>query len=68
MSIVRGFESEASVTDAAAVASLLVLLHDVLQVVFALCKRQLPTQEAFAYVVSLQAHRTSPVATVRSKP
>lgn len=38
VSIVRGLQCEASVTDPAAVASLLVLLHDVLQVLSALCK------------------------------
>lgn len=36
--VVRGFQREASVTDPAAVASLLVLFHDVLQVLSALCK------------------------------
>lgn len=36
--IVGGFQREAAVTDPAAVASLLVLLHDVLQVLSALCK------------------------------
>lgn len=43
--VVRGLQSEAAVTDPAAVASLLVLLHDVLQVLSALCKRQLKTQK-----------------------
>lgn len=46
VSVVRGLEREASVTDAAAVASLLVLLHDVLQVLSALCERQLETQNS----------------------
>lgn len=45
VSVVRGFQCEASVTDAAAVASLLVLLHDVLQVLSPLCKGQLETQQ-----------------------
>lgn len=38
VSVVRGLQREASVADPAAVASLLVLLHDVLQVLSALCK------------------------------
>lgn len=46
VSVVRGLECEASVTDAAAVASLLVLLHDVLQVLSALRERQLETQNS----------------------
>lgn len=45
VSVVRGLQGEASVTDPTAVASLLVLLHDVLQVLSALCKRQLQTQK-----------------------
>lgn len=44
VSVVRGLEGEAAVADAAAVASLLVLLHDVLQVLSALGKGQLETQ------------------------
>lgn len=38
VSVVRGLQREAPVADPAAVASLLVLLHDVLQVLSALCK------------------------------
>lgn len=45
MSVVRGLQREASVTDPAAVAPLLVLLHDVLQVLSALRERQLETRE-----------------------
>lgn len=45
MSVVRGLQREASVTDPAAVAPLLVLLHDVLQVLSALSERQLETRE-----------------------
>lgn len=41
VSVVRGLQREAAVTDPAAVALLLVLLQDVPQVLFALCKRQL---------------------------
>lgn len=51
VSVVRGFQCEASVTDAAAVASLLVLLHDVLQVLFPLCKRQLETEAGSSCVI-----------------
>lgn len=46
VSVVRGLQCEAAVTDAAAVAPLLVLLHDVLQVLSALGKRQLETQNS----------------------
>lgn len=45
VSVVRGLQREASVTDPAAVAPLLVLLHDVLQVLSALSERQLETRE-----------------------
>lgn len=45
VSVVRGLQCEASVTDPAAVAPLLVLLHDVLQVFSALRERQLETHE-----------------------
>lgn len=45
VSVVRGLQREASVTDPAAVAPLLVLLHDVLQVLSALRERQLETRE-----------------------
>lgn len=38
VSVVRGLQCKASVTDPAAVAPLFVLLHDVLQVLSALCK------------------------------
>lgn len=44
VSVVRGLQREAPVADPTAVASLLVLLHDVLQVLSALCKRQLEAQ------------------------
>ena len=52
MSVVCGFECEAPVTDPAAVAPLFVLLHDVLQILLPLCKRQLETQrwEAQAFL------------------
>lgn len=45
VSVVRGLQREASVTDPAAIAPLLVLLHDVLQVLSALSERQLETRE-----------------------
>lgn len=38
VSVVCGFQCKAAVTDAAAISSLLVLLHDVLQVLLTLCK------------------------------
>lgn len=44
VSVVSGFECKASVTDPAAVGFLLVLLHDVLQVLFSFCKWQLETR------------------------
>lgn len=44
VSVVSGFECKASVTDPAAVSFLLVLLHDVLQVLFSFCKGQLETR------------------------
>jgi len=45
VSVVRGLQGKASVADPTAVAFLLVLLHDVLQILFALCERQLGTQK-----------------------
>lgn len=45
VSVVRGLQGKAPVADPTAVASLFVLLHDVLQVLFPLGKRQLDTQE-----------------------
>lgn len=52
VSVVRGLQSKAAVTDAAAVASLFVLLHDVLQVLFAFAKRQLQRQRRRKLVTS----------------
>lgn len=50
VSVVGGFECKAPVTDAAAVASLLVLLHDVLQVLSSFRKCQLEVQKQEACV------------------